>query len=80
MAFQLKESESVGNGIRRILRKELKEALQELTGAEASDESIHGVRKRFKRLRAVVRLMRDALGEEQHTIRKIRATATPPGR
>ena len=66
MAFQLKPSESVRKGIRRIVRSELEDARKELKEAQSSDEAVHGVRKRFKRLRAVVRLVRDALGEERY--------------
>jgi CHAD domain-containing protein len=66
MAFQLKPGESVQKGIRRIVRSELEDARADLKQAESSDEAVHGARKRFKRLRAVVRLVRDALGEERY--------------
>jgi CHAD domain-containing protein len=63
MAFQLKPAESVGKGVRRIVRRQLDNALEEL-GAPNRDEVVHEVRKRFKRVRAVLRLVRDELGED----------------
>ncbi|HEV3119690.1 MAG TPA: CHAD domain-containing protein [Gemmataceae bacterium] len=63
MAFQLKPAESVGKGVKRIVRKQLDNALEEL-GAPNRDEVVHEIRKRFKRVRAVLRLVRDGLGDD----------------
>ncbi len=67
MGFRLKAGETVGAGIRRIALEQLDEALAELRGAgdtaRAKDKAVHAARKRMKRLRAVVRLVRDELGE-----------------
>src|SRR5438876_6446677 len=63
MAFQLEATESVRKGVKRIVAKQLDNALQEL-GAPNRDEVVHEIRKRFKRIRAVLRLVRDELGDK----------------
>jgi len=63
MTFQLRADESVRKGIRRIARKEIDKARDDLTGQiQPLDEVVHAARKRFKKLRAVMRLVRDSLG------------------
>jgi CHAD domain-containing protein len=66
VAFQLKADESVGKGVRRIARKQLDAALDELAHHPSAkrDEVVHEVRKRFKKVRAVLRLVRDQLGDK----------------
>src|SRR5262249_6062759 len=55
--------ESVRKGIRRIARKEIDKAREDLTGqTQPADEVVHAARKRFKKLRAVMRLVRDSVG------------------
>ena len=71
MAFQLKPKESVGDGITRNVRRQLEKALKHLgaksnapqRGASAT-EAVHEVRKRFKKVRAALRLVRDELGDD----------------
>jgi CHAD domain-containing protein len=65
VAFELEASESAGAGVRRIVDEQLASALEELRAADAktADAAVHSARKRFKRIRAVVRLAREALGE-----------------
>jgi CHAD domain-containing protein len=67
MAFHLKQDESVRKGIRRIARKEIDKAHEGLTGqvTSSADETVHDARKRFKRLRAVVRLVRAEVGRRE---------------
>ena len=64
-SFALKPGASFRKDITRIVRRQLDKALRDLCrlGATA-DEAIHNVRKRFKRVRAVLRLVRVELGEE----------------
>jgi CHAD domain-containing protein len=76
MAFRLKVDESVKKGVRRIVRREIDGALDELTGrdGDSRDEAVHDARKRFKKVRAVLRLVRDELGakayrRENHSFR-----------
>ncbi len=66
MAFELQSDESVEAGIRRIVDEQLESALEELRGTDPrkADAAVHAARKRFKRIRAVVRLVRKGLGSE----------------
>ncbi|HEX4000622.1 MAG TPA: CHAD domain-containing protein [Pirellulales bacterium] len=69
MAFAFEADESVQHGVRRIVRAQLKKAskeLQEIESSSKSSEAVHSVRKRFKRLRAICRLVRDRLGEKAY--------------
>src|SRR4051794_25639542 len=64
MAFAFRADESVARGIRRIARAQIRKALGALArlGGEVPEEAVHDARKRLKRLRALVRLARGALG------------------
>jgi CHAD domain-containing protein len=67
MAFRLKKNESVAGGLRRIAEEEIGESLDLLHRMKGgSEESVHELRKNFKRIRALVRLARDAVGEEAY--------------
>ncbi|MFW5748901.1 MAG: CHAD domain-containing protein [Chloroflexota bacterium] len=75
MPYRLKPRESIPNGIQRILTEQVERALAQLRGItttreegtqaarEQNDERIHDARKRFKKARAVLRLVRDEIGE-----------------
>jgi CHAD domain-containing protein len=67
-AYRLRRDEHVPDGIRRIARGQLLNAHEELGGASKHTlgEAVHDTRKRLKRLRACLRLTRDALGEETY--------------
>ena len=60
MAFRLREDESVAKGLSRVVRKELRSAVERLTG-DRSDEAIHDARKSIKKVRAVLQLVGDEL-------------------
>ena len=64
-AFHLHDGESVPEGVRRIARGQLDEAHAKLDGTPKRKlgDGVHDARKSLKRLRATVRLSRDALGE-----------------
>jgi CHAD domain-containing protein len=68
MAFELKPDEKLRRGIRRIARNQLDKALELLTGEESAsrDEAVHEVRKSLKKVRAVLRLVRAAIGESNY--------------
>jgi CHAD domain-containing protein len=70
--FRFRDGESVRHGIRRIARHELERILEGLDEGLGSGESIHEIRKGTKRLRMLVRLVRDTIGE-QHYRRENRA-------
>jgi CHAD domain-containing protein len=61
MAFQLKRKEAIGDGIKRIVRRQIEKALAHLRAGGDPDETVYEVRKRFKRVRAALRLVRDDL-------------------
>ena len=67
-AYRLRRGEDTGDGVRRIARGQLDLAGERLdAGAGARgdlDGAVHETRKAFKRLRALVRVARDALGDE----------------
>jgi CHAD domain-containing protein len=63
----LRHSESGTRGVRRILCKQVGAALEALDERGlSSDETIHDTRKRLKRVRAVLRLLREAMGEKRY--------------
>jgi len=65
MGFAFKCGETVPDGVLRIVREQLDKAAAELSGSDAERaEAIHQARKRFKKLRAVLRLVRGSLGEQ----------------
>jgi CHAD domain-containing protein len=67
-SYRLRADEHVPDGIRRIARGQLECAHDELSGASKRKlhEAVHETRKRLKRLRACVRLSRDAIGDEAY--------------
>jgi CHAD domain-containing protein len=64
MAFELHADESLTAGCRRALIKEVKKALDELAdvGTPDAEEDVHEARKRFKKVRALLKLLRKGLG------------------
>lgn len=67
MSLQLKRSEDFSTGIVRLIDEEIARACNMLNGTPPSDrhETIHELRKIFKELRAIFRLIRDEIGEEE---------------
>jgi CHAD domain-containing protein len=65
MSYRIEPDESLARGVRRVAREQAERALTSL--GEAEDEpgpAIHDARKRFKKIRAVLRLVRLHVGEE----------------
>ena len=67
-SYRLHTHEHVPDGIRRIARGQLDGAREELRGASQRklDTAVHETRKRLKRLRACMRLSRDAVGDDTY--------------
>ncbi len=63
MAYQLEARERVPAGIERIIREQIERAIEELTGQtnNSQDEAVHEARRCFKKIRAVLRLVRAQL-------------------
>jgi CHAD domain-containing protein len=64
MSFQLEANESLGKSVKHIVRKQIESALSFLQARVLRDEAVHEARKHFKRIRAVIRLVRGELGEQ----------------
>ncbi len=64
MAFHFKEGESVNHGVRRMAREQLRKVLDDVLSHESgdTDEGVHAARKRFKKLRGLLKLARPGLG------------------
>jgi CHAD domain-containing protein len=64
--YRLKDKESVPEGIARIAYGRIDHALDELRGKTKSnrDEAVHEARKDMKKLRSLLRLVRDEIGDE----------------
>lgn len=67
-AFCLHEEEPIPDGIRRIAGAQLGQIHDEIDGAPKRrlEAAVHESRKAFKRLRATVRLARDAIGDDTY--------------
>ncbi|UII30588.1 CHAD domain-containing protein [Fulvivirga ulvae] len=67
MSLQLKRSEDFSKGIVRMIDEEIAKAHDMLKGNPAQNrhETIHELRKIFKELRAIFRLIRDEIGEHE---------------
>lgn len=67
-AFSLRSAEPLPDGLRRVARGQLDDARDELRGASGRKvgSAVHEARKSLKRLRAVARLSRDAIGDDAY--------------
>ena len=68
MSFEFKPNEQVEHAVRRIARAEFRDLIAALTGRRrfGRDKLVHDARKRLKKLRALVRLVRDAIGSKTY--------------
>jgi len=62
MTYRIALGERIAQAARRVAREEIDGALQDLARPDP-DEAVHEVRKHFKRLRALLRLLRGDLGK-----------------
>jgi Uncharacterized conserved protein len=60
VAFRFRDDEPVGKGLQRVVKKELRTAVNCLTDGE--NEAIHEARKSIKKVRAVLQLVGGSLG------------------
>jgi CHAD domain-containing protein len=64
MSFRLQNSDHVAQDVRRIVEEQVEGALEDLSKRDHEDpETVHELRKRCKKVRAVLRLIRPALGD-----------------
>lgn len=66
MSYRLARDESTTDGMRRLVLEQLEAAIEDLESRDEHDhdERVHDARKRLKKARAVLRLVRPALGEK----------------
>lgn len=73
MGYELNREESIAVNINRILSEEVTAAIESLQNpGQAKEETIHGVRKRIKKIRALFRLVRSQLKKEVFQVENIR--------
>jgi CHAD domain-containing protein len=65
MANQFKRKQSVRKGVKRLLRRDVQKALEELRCSNRL-ESVHEVRKEIKQMRALLRLVRTAVSRADY--------------
>jgi CHAD domain-containing protein len=77
VAFSLNSDESVGRGLRRVVRKQVKGAVDDLSHVSA--ESIHNARKSLKKVRAVLDLIGEdgKAGDAEKIVRRAGRTLSP---
>lgn len=63
MAFRFKLAEPIEKGCKRIAREQIQRAQHQLEAGEDATVAVHETRKCLKRLRALLRLIRPAIGE-----------------
>jgi CHAD domain-containing protein len=66
--FVLGSREPIGEGLRRITVEQLDSAVGGLVAGGDVDTAVHEARKSMKRLRAVLRLVRDEIGEDIYRV------------
>lgn len=77
MSYQLRQSETLGDNLRRICRKQIEEAIAVAQGQKQSrDTPVHATRKHLKKTRAALRLVRKEIGrglfrEQDHCLRDV---------
>jgi len=77
MSYQLRKGETLGDGLRRICRKQIEAAIAVASGEKkGSDTPVHQMRKHLKKTRAALRLVRKEIGaglfrEQDHCLRDV---------
>jgi CHAD domain-containing protein len=65
MTLALNQGESAAKGLRRLLRRELKKT-EEASSVAPADADVHDLRKRCKKMRSLLRLLRERVGERRY--------------
>ena len=65
MGFSFKKSETLEENLRRVILRQGNKALSHLEKEDGDlHHGVHQARKRFKQIRAILRLVRPALGDK----------------
>ena len=65
MAYRFKANEDIEAGTRRILVEQCERAEEQLASATDTASAVHEARKSLKRMRALLRFVREAIGDER---------------
>lgn len=66
MSYRLEQEETLSAGLKRLTLEQIDRALEQLHNPDDQpQEAVHDARKRLKKIRAVLRLVRDTIGEER---------------
>jgi CHAD domain-containing protein len=68
VSFEVRSGESVSHAVRRIARHQIDAMLAELRAGPSRRDAIHEARKSSKKLRALIRLVRDEIGERSYRL------------
>ena len=77
MSYRIRQGEKLGDGLRRICRKQIEAAIAVASGEKKCDDTpVHGMRKHVKKARAALRLVRKEIGaglfrEQDHCLRDV---------
>ena len=66
MAYRLKATETLSQGVKRIATEQIDKAVKELSDVEnlGVGKAVHQTRRRLKKIRAVIRIVRHSLGKK----------------
>ncbi len=64
--FRVKKNEPLADGLRRVFCGQLDKALGQIEERPDKNSTVHDVRRTVKKLRALLRLIRDVIGDEVH--------------
>src|SRR5262245_56233503 len=65
-SFEVKPGEALGHAVRRAARREIEDLLAQLKAGPRHRTAVHEARKSSKKVRALIRLVRDAIGEKRY--------------
>jgi len=66
MTYRFEENESAADAVERIALEQLDKALEHTKAKAKLDDAVHDARVCFKKLRGLIRLVRDELGDKQY--------------
>jgi len=72
MSYRLQIDETPEQGVKRIAREQIDKALADIRKVDDRDTGVHEARKRFKKLRGLIRLVRDDVGDDAYKAVNIR--------
>ncbi len=71
MSYRFEANESVAEAVARIAGEQLDQALEHTEAKGRLDDAVHDVRVCFKKLRALIRLVRDGIGDKEYKLENV---------